>query len=77
MLWTLPVPIIHQKFFLAYANLVSINNSCDIFNDEMVLIFFTNTIAKPHAKRLTDQRNANPILYTYHQVRSKKYREAV
>ena len=22
MLWTLPVPIIHQKFFLAYANLV-------------------------------------------------------
>ena len=24
MLWTLPVPIIHQKFFLAYANLVVI-----------------------------------------------------
>ena len=23
MLWTLPVPIIHQKFFLAYANLVT------------------------------------------------------
>ena len=29
MLWTLPVPIIHQKFFLAYANLVGIFAFCE------------------------------------------------
>ena len=31
----------------------SIHNNCDIFYDEMVLIFFVNTIVKPHVKRLT------------------------
>ena len=30
----------------------SILNNHDIFYDEMVLIFFMNTIAKPHGKRL-------------------------
>ena len=31
----------------------SIQNNYDIFYGEMVLIFFMNTIKKPHAKRLT------------------------
>ena len=32
----------------------SIYNNRDIFYDKMVLIFFMNTIAKPHVKRLCD-----------------------
>ena len=31
----------------------SIHINRDIFYDEMVLIFFMNTIAKPHVKKLT------------------------
>ena len=31
----------------------SIHNNRDIFYDEMALIFFMNTVAKPHVKRLT------------------------
>ena len=30
-----------------------LHTNCDIFYDEMVLIFFINTIAKPHVKTLT------------------------
>ena len=30
----------------------SIQNNRDVFYDEMVLLFFMNTIAKPHVKRL-------------------------
>ena len=33
----------------------SIHNTRDIFCDEMVLIFFMNTIEKPHVKRVTDE----------------------
>ena len=36
MLWTLPVPIIHQKFFLAYANL-KINIVFDFLTTEYFL----------------------------------------
>ena len=40
MLWTLPVPIIHQKFFLAYANLVFnlFRNFKVIFNHNIYLL---------------------------------------
>ena len=31
------------------------HNNRDIFYDEMVLIFFMNTIVKPRVKRLTDR----------------------
>ena len=32
----------------------SIHNNRDIFYDEMLSIFFMNSIAKPHVKRLSD-----------------------
>ena len=32
---------------------ISIHDNRDIFNDEIVLIFFMDTIAKLHVKRLT------------------------
>ena len=50
MLWTLPVPIIHQKLFLAYANLAmkwflgilcqSLWLSCDYFNVMLLFCWF-------------------------------------
>ena len=43
MLWTLPVPIIHQKFFLAYANLV-IFTKIDFF----IVIHFIVTLTIIH-----------------------------
>ena len=39
----------------------SIHNNCDIFYDEMVLIFFMNTIAKPHVKRLSFATASNKV----------------
>ena len=33
----------------------SIHNNRDIFFDEMVLIFFMNTIAKPHCRKVVSQ----------------------
>ena len=57
--------VIASQMFVSLIVLPSktIHNNRDIFYDEMVLIFFTNTIVKAHVKRLYDRLcefNAHP-----------------